>query len=85
MKFSNQDLPDTRDISSVAPWWVFNSTITYRPIEKLQARFIINNVFDKLPPYPALANSDGQFASPTSLYFSGIIGRTYVLNVDYRF
>jgi len=52
----------------------------------LQVRFIVNNVFDKEPPFPALAaGTGGNFASATTLYFPGIIGRTYQLSVDYRF
>ena len=48
-------------------------------------RLTVDNVFNKEPPYPALAGDGGNFASATSLYFAGIIGRTYLLAVDYRF
>jgi outer membrane receptor protein involved in Fe transport len=70
----------------VNPWWLINSTISYDVTKAINVRLIVNNVFDKLPPFPALAAAGGgNFASATSLYFPGIIGRTYLLSADVRF
>jgi iron complex outermembrane receptor protein len=86
MDFNNQDTPTARNILSVPAWWLINSTITMDVTKALELRLTVDNVFNKEPPYPALAaGTGGQFASATSLYFAGIIGRTYLLNVDYRF
>lgn len=85
MDFNNQNTADAQSILSVNPWWIFNSTVTYNVTGSFQARLIVNNVFDKEPPFPALAVTGGNFAAATSLYFPGIIGRTYQLNLDYRF
>jgi len=86
MNFNNQNTPTSQDILSVPKWWLINSTVSFDVTKKLQVRLIVDNVFDKEPPYPALAaGTGGNFASATSLYFSGIIGRTYLLNADYRF
>ncbi|HYM43820.1 MAG TPA: TonB-dependent receptor, partial [Steroidobacteraceae bacterium] len=86
MNFSNQNTPTSQDILSVPRWWLINSTISLDVTKALQLRFTVDNVFDKEPPYPALAaGTGGNFASATSLYFAGIIGRTYLLTVDYRF
>jgi outer membrane receptor protein involved in Fe transport len=85
MRINNTDLPDTRDIEEVGKWWIFNATLGYHPTEALTARFIVDNVFDKEPPFPALAGSGGNFVSATSLYFSGIIGRTYQAQIQYAF
>ncbi len=86
MNFNNQNTPTSQDILSVPAWWVINSTLTFDVTKKLEVRLIVDNVFDKEPPYPALAaGTGGNFASATSLYFSGILGRTYLLSVDYRF
>ncbi|HEY3786527.1 MAG TPA: TonB-dependent receptor [Steroidobacteraceae bacterium] len=86
MNFNNQNTPTSQNILRVNPWWIFNSTITYNVTGSLQTRLIVDNVFDKEPPFPALAaGTGGNFASATSLYFPGIIGRTYQLEVDYRF
>ncbi|MGC2029222.1 MAG: hypothetical protein WA642_04335 [Steroidobacteraceae bacterium] len=42
-------------------------------------------MFDKQPPFPALAGTGGNFVNATSLYFSGIIGRTYLLSANLHF
>lgn len=86
MNFNNQNTATSQDILRVNPWWLFNSTLTYNLTGSFQVRLIVDNVFDKEPPFPALAaGTGGNFASATSLYFPGIIGRTYLLSADYRF
>jgi iron complex outermembrane recepter protein len=86
MNFSNQNTPTSQDILSVPRWWLINSTVSLDVTKALQMRLTVDNVFDKEPPFPALAaGTGGNFASATSLYFAGIIGRTYLLTVDYRF
>lgn len=84
-KFNNQDKPNSKDILGVSHWWLMNTTLTYDVTKSFQVRGIINNVANKEPPYPALAGTGGNFSSATSLYFQGIIGRTYLLDLDYRF
>jgi outer membrane receptor protein involved in Fe transport len=86
MDFNNQNTPTAQSILSVPAWWLINSTITMDVTKALELRLTVDNVFNKEPPYPALAaGTGGNFASATSLYFAGIIGRTYLLTVDYRF
>lgn len=86
MDFNNQNTPTAQDILSVPKWWLINSTLSLDVTKALEVRLTVDNVFDKEPPYPSLAaGTGGNFASATSLYFAGIIGRTYLLNVDYRF
>jgi hypothetical protein len=46
---------------------------------------IVDNVFDKDPPFPALAGTGGNFLTAASVYFSGIIGRIYQLSPELRF
>ena len=86
MDFNNQNTPTAQNILSVPKWWLINSTITMDVTKALELRLTVDNVFNKEPPYPSLAaGTGGNFASATSLYFAGIIGRTYLLNVDYKF
>jgi outer membrane receptor protein involved in Fe transport len=54
-------------------------------LKNTTVRFIVDNVFDREPPFPALAGTQGNFAAATTQYFSGIIGRTYLLNVEAKF
>jgi iron complex outermembrane receptor protein len=83
--FNNQDTANTKNISGVSHWWVLNTTLTYDFTRSLEVRAIVNNVANKEPPFPGLAGIGGNFESPTSLYWSGIIGRTYLLAADFRF
>jgi outer membrane receptor protein involved in Fe transport len=83
--FNNQNTPTSQDILGVSHWWLVNTTLTYDFTQAFQMRLIVNNVGDKEPPYPALAGIGGNFASPTSLYFPGILGRSYLLAASYHF
>ena len=86
MKFNNNDTATTKDILRVNPWWLFNSTLGYDISKHFGVHLIVNNVFNKEPPFPALAaGTGGNFASATTLYFPGIIGRTYLLNFAAQF
>lgn len=85
MNFDNQDTPTTKNIESVGHWWLINSTLSYDVRDNVHVRFIVDNVFDKLPPIFALAGVGGNFSSATSLYFDGIMGRTYQLEVEAKF
>ncbi|MEP6884656.1 MAG: TonB-dependent receptor [Gammaproteobacteria bacterium] len=86
MNFNNQNTSTSQDILRVNPWWLINSTISYDVAKSFSVRLIVDNVFDKEPPFPALAaGTGGNFAGATSLYFPGIIGRTYVVAANFRF
>jgi outer membrane receptor protein involved in Fe transport len=86
MNFDNNDTPTSKDILRVNPWWLINTTVSYDVLKSFTVRLVVNNVFDKQPPFPALAaGTGGNFASATSLYFPGIIGRTYLLSANYHF
>jgi len=83
--FNNQNTATTQDILGVSHWWLINTTLTYDWSKNFQTRLIIDNVANKEPPFPALAGIGGNFESPTSLYFPGILGRSYLLSVSYHF
>jgi len=85
MNFNNQNATGDQDIMGIGHWWLINSTIGMKFTPQLQARFIVDNVFNKQPPLNAIAGTGGNFANATSLYFSGIIGRALQLQVDYKF
>jgi iron complex outermembrane recepter protein len=83
--FSNQNTPTSQDILGVGAWWLINSTVGMQVNPRFQVRFIVDNVFNKEPPFPALAGSGGNFANATTTYFSGILGRSLQLSADYKF
>jgi outer membrane receptor protein involved in Fe transport len=83
--FSNLNTQFSQDYLTVDHWWLINSTLGYDVSKNFKVRMIIDNVFDKQPPFPALAGTGGNFLNATSLYFSGIIGRTYQLSAEMHF
>ena len=85
LNFDNANSANSQDVLRVNPWWLIDSTLSYDVTGSFTTRLIVNNVFDKQPPYPALAGTGGNFRSAASLYFPGIIGRTYLLSFSYRF
>jgi iron complex outermembrane receptor protein len=85
MNLDNALVTGDQNYMTVGHWWLINSTLAMKFTPQLQARFIVDNVFNKEPPFPALSGTGGNFANATTLYFSGIIGRTLQLSVDYKF
>jgi iron complex outermembrane recepter protein len=83
--FDNQDTPTTKDIPGVGAWWLINSTVGMKFTPQFQGRLIVDNVFNKLPPFPATSGTGGNYTPQTTSYFSGILGRTLQLEVDYKF
>lgn len=83
--FNNMNLPTTQNIFGVGNWWLINSTIGMQFNKSLRVQLIVDNVFNKQPPFPALAGTGGNFVTATSTYFSGVLGRALQLSVDYKF
>jgi outer membrane receptor protein involved in Fe transport len=84
-QFSNQNTPTSQDVLGVGSWWLINSTIGMKFSPAFQVRFIVDNVFNKQPPFPAIAGTGGNYAVATTTYFSGILGRSLQLSADYKF
>jgi iron complex outermembrane receptor protein len=85
VNFNNLNTQFSQDYLTLHPWWLINSTLGYDVSKAFKVRLIVDNVFNKEPPFPALAGTGGNFLNATSLYFSGIIGRTYLLSADLHF
>ena len=83
--FLNSNPPDYQDYMGVHRWWVINSTLAYQFPHRVSARLIVDNVFDKQPPFPALAASGGNYTQALSLYFSGVLGRFFLIAADVQF
>jgi iron complex outermembrane recepter protein len=83
--FNNMFTPTTQNYFSVGNWWLINSTIGMQFNKQFRAQLIVDNVFNKQPPFPALAGTGGNFVTATSTYFSGVLGRALQLSLDYKF
>jgi iron complex outermembrane receptor protein len=84
-QFSNQNTSTSQNILGVGSWWLINSTIGMKVTPAFQVRLIVDNVFNKQPPFAAIAGTGGNFANGTTTYFSGILGRALQLEADYKF
>jgi outer membrane receptor protein involved in Fe transport len=83
--FNNLNTETSQNILTIHPWWLINSTVGYEVTKAITTRLIVDNVFNKQPPFPSIAGTGGNFADATTQYFSGIIGRTYLLSAAVRF
>jgi iron complex outermembrane receptor protein len=82
--FNNLNTPTTFNVFGVGNWWVFNTTLSYNVTKNFDVSFILNNVFNKQPPFPALAGAQGNFTPAVSEYFEGVIGRSMVLQASWK-
>ena len=83
--FNNQNTPTSQDILGVGSWWLINSTIGMKFTPALQGRLIVNNVFNKEPPFPGDRRHRWQLRERDVGVFRGILGRSLQLSVDYKF
>jgi outer membrane receptor protein involved in Fe transport len=78
--FSNADDETTRDVRSVDSWSVFNTAVSYQLNNRVMLQFNVGNLFDKGPPFAALASPRG-----LATYFPGVVGRTGRLSIRANF
>jgi outer membrane receptor protein involved in Fe transport len=69
----NRDFPGVGDVT------FFNTSVGYEVGKQFGIRFIVDNVFDKDPPFPA-PGGGGRV-----VYFDGILGRYFKLQTTVRF
>jgi iron complex outermembrane recepter protein len=84
-QFSNQNTPTSQDFLGVGAWWLINSTIGMKFTPAFKMQLIVDNVFNKQPPFPAVAGTGGNYTPQTTTYFSGILGRTLQISAEYKF
>jgi outer membrane receptor protein involved in Fe transport len=82
---NNQATSLDQDYMTVGHWWLINTTIGMQFNPQFKMQLIVDNVFNKEPPFPALSGTGGNFANATTQYFSGILGRALTLTLDYKF
>jgi iron complex outermembrane recepter protein len=78
---------NTTQVQGVGNWWINDVTLGYAPIPNLKLQLVVDNVFDRQAPYPLPAippTSNDSQGSGAQTYFSGILGRNFVLSVSYK-
>ncbi|ULU25402.1 TonB-dependent receptor [Dyella terrae] len=67
----------------LAPWFLYNASVSYSPIDNLALSFVENNLFDNTPPkddsYP------GTSGSPYNGQNYNVYGLSFYLEATYKF
>jgi iron complex outermembrane recepter protein len=82
--FSTSNSETQLNYFGVGSWWLINTTVGMEFTPRFGAQFIVNNLFDKDPPFPAMAGAAVGFTNATSTYFSGVLGRSFQLSAHYK-
>lgn len=69
--------------AKLAPWFVYNASVTFNPTDNLALSFLVDNVFNNMPPedhsYP------GTEGTPYNSLNYNVNGRAYYLQATYKF
>lgn len=80
----NPSNPYNKPGEGTLPAWVtYNASVSYRPLSNLDLSFVVNNLFNTMPPrdnsYP------GTTSSPYNKYNYDVYGRSFLLEASYKF
>ena len=78
--YDNYSDPGT---GKVGAWILWNASVTYSPIKNLGLSFLVNNVFNKMPP--ADHSYPGTTATPYNTLNYNVYGRAMYLEANYKF
>jgi iron complex outermembrane recepter protein len=82
--FSNSLPPGYTQITGVGGWWMNDLTVGFTPLPNLKLQLVVDNVFDKQPPQPFPAQPPSAGGGGYATYFSGSLGRYFVLSFNYK-
>ena len=67
----------------LAPWILYNASVTYNPFKSLALSLLVNNVFNKMPP------KDDSYPNTTDAPYNtdnySVYGRAYYIEAKYSF
>ena len=64
-------------------WTLYNASVTYNPIKNLGLSFMVNNVFNKMPPKDRTYN--GLTGTPYNIFDYNVFGRAMYIEANYKF
>jgi iron complex outermembrane recepter protein len=82
--FSNSLPPGYTQVTGVGGWWMNDLTVGFAPMANLKLQLVVDNVFDKQPPQPFPAQPPSAGGGGYATYFSGSLGRYFVLSFNYK-
>lgn len=69
--------------TKLRPWFIYNASVTFNPMDNLALSLLVNNVFNKMPPidhsYP------GTESVPYNQTAYNVNGRAYYIEATYKF
>ena len=78
-RYSNTEAADARTPDRVGDVLFVNTSLTFNVQPRFQLRFVVDNVFDRAPPFPAPVGGG------TVTYFRGILGRFVRVGASVKF
>jgi len=75
---------DYASTQRIGAWWLNSASVAYEFGRHLRAQLNVDNVFDKEPPYPLPVVPPNFTGGGSRRYFSGIMGRYFILSAAYR-
>lgn len=75
---------DYASTEHIGAWWLNNISVAYEFGRHLKAQLNVDNVFDREPPYPLPVVPPNFTGGGERRYFSGILGRYFILSFAYR-
>ncbi|QAU25539.1 TonB-dependent receptor [Dyella sp. M7H15-1] len=79
----NTDSYTAPGAGKLVPWMIYNASVSYSPIPSLTLSFMVDNLFNKMPPkdnsYPGTANQ------PYNSDNYNVYGRSYFVEATYKF
>jgi len=85
--WDNSLSPTNTELQGVGAFWVQNVTLDYDVTSHVQVQLVVDNVFNRQAPFPLPAappNSTLGIPNGIETYFSGILGRYFVLSASYK-
>ena len=64
-------------------WMLYNASVTYNPTKNLGLSFLVNNVFNKMPPKDRTYN--GLTGTPYNIFDYNVFGRAMYIEANYKF
>lgn len=74
---------DSKGAGKLPPWMIYNASVSYNPLDNLTLSFIVNNVFNKMPPLDR--SYAGTSGAPYDVTNYNVNGRGMYLQATYKF
>ena len=67
----------------LAPWMLYNASVTFNPTKQLGLSLMVDNLFNNMPPEDH--SYDGLTAEPYNIFNYNVFGRSFFVEANYKF